>query len=119
MQEVIDAARRITEEVTSWPAVEAGNGPRGEFGFQVNARELGHLHGNVAAHFSFPKEIGLRLRDEGPVVDHPAFPGAPGPVARHIRDDEDILDVIAMMWINYDRIAARRLLQETHREEAS
>ncbi|MGH2922507.1 MAG: luciferase family protein [Solirubrobacterales bacterium] len=35
--------RRITDEVTSWPGVEAGLGERGEFGFRVGGREIGHL----------------------------------------------------------------------------
>jgi Family of unknown function (DUF5519) len=69
----ITASQQIIEEVSSWPGVEAGPGPRGEFGFRVGGRELGHLHGDFAAHFSFPKKLGLRLRAEGRVTDHPVF----------------------------------------------
>ena len=50
------ASRRITDEVTSWPGVEAGPGRRGEFAFKVAGKEIGHLHGEHAAHFFFPKE---------------------------------------------------------------
>jgi hypothetical protein len=107
MTQSVRASRRITEVVGSWPGVEAGPGPRGEFGFRVRGRELGHLHGDVAAHFSFPKKLGQSLRDEGRVVDHPVFPGKPGFAARTIDDDEDIVDVIDMMRLNYDRIVAR------------
>jgi hypothetical protein len=101
------ASRQITEEVGSWPGVEAGPGPRGEFGFRVGGRELGHLHGDFAAHFSFPKKLGLSLRAEGRVVDHPVFPGKPGFAARRIEHDADIRDVIEMMRLNYERITAR------------
>jgi len=101
------ASRQITEEVGSWPGVEAGPGPRGEFGFRLGGRELGHLHGDSAAHFSFPKKLGQSLRDEGRVVDHPVFPGKPGFAARRIEDDADIRDVIEMMRLNYDRIISR------------
>lgn len=107
MTRSVTASQQITDEVGSWPAVEAGPGPRGEFGFRVGGRELGHLHGNSAAHFSFPKQLGLQLRAEGRVVDHPVFPGKPGFAARRIEDDADIRDVIEMMRLNYDRIRAR------------
>ncbi len=101
------ASQQITDEVGSWPGVEAGPGPRGEFGFKFGRRELGHLHGDFAAHFSFPKSLGERLRIEGRVVDHPVFPGKPGFAARGIVDDSDVRDVIALMRLNYDRITAR------------
>jgi hypothetical protein len=107
MAEMATASRQITEEVTSWPDVEAGPGPRGEFGFRVEGRELGHLHGDYAAHFSFPKKVGVDLRAEGRVVDHPVFPGKPGFAARRIATEDDVRDVIALMRINYDRIVSR------------
>lgn len=102
------AASHITEVVTSWPGVTAGPGQRGEFAFKLGGRELGHLHGDRAAHFSFPKELGLRLREQGRVVDHPVFPGKPGFAARGISDEADVRDVIELMRLNYDRVAARK-----------
>ncbi len=41
-------SRRITDEVTSWPGVEAGYGSRGEYAFRLGRREIGHLHGDRA-----------------------------------------------------------------------
>ena len=107
MTQSVTASQQITEEVGSWPGVEAGPGPRGEFGFRLNGRELGHLHGDFAAHFSFPKTLGLRLRTEGRVIDHPVFPGKPGFAARKIENDDDVREVIEMMRLNYERIRAR------------
>lgn len=112
MTQPFTASQQITEEIGSWPGVEAGPGPRGEFGFRFGGRELGHLHGDFAAHFSFPKQLGLRLRTEGRVVDHPVFPDKPGFAARGIEDDADIRDVIELMRLNYDRIRARDGLPE-------
>ena len=100
-------SERITAEVTSWPGVVAGAGRRGEFAFRLGRRELGHLHGDYAAHFSFPKQVGIALREEGRVVDHPVFPGRPGPAARAIRDEADVRDVIELLRLNYDRAVAR------------
>jgi len=107
MAKVQTASERITDEVTSWPGVEAGPGRRGEFAFTVGRRELGHLHGDRAAHFGFPKQVWVELREQGRIVPHPVFPDAIGPAARRIDDDEDVRDVIELMRLNYDRIVAR------------
>jgi hypothetical protein len=107
MTQTRTASRQITDEVTSWPGVVAGPGRRGEFAFKVGRREIGHLHGDHAAHFAFPKDVWAELFAQGRVVDHPVFPGKVGPAARRIESEADVRDVIALMRLNYDRIAAR------------
>jgi Family of unknown function (DUF5519) len=99
----LTASQRITAEVTSWPGVAAGPGRRGEFGFTVGRRALGHLHGDRAAHFSFPKAVWVQLRAEGRITDHPVLPGKQGPAARRIDTDTDVEDVIALLALKYDR----------------
>ena len=106
------ASERITEEVTSWPGVEAGPGRRGEFGFRLGARELGHLHGDRTFHAGFPKETWHELHDAGRIDYHPVFPGKPGYGARRIESEEDVRDVIAMIRLNYDRAVERHGLPE-------
>jgi hypothetical protein len=101
-------SRLITDEVTSWPGVEAGPGERGEFAFTVGRREIGHLHGDRVAHFGFPKTIGARLREEGRIGSHPVFPENPGWGARSLLTDDDVHDVIELMRLNYDRAVAKR-----------
>jgi hypothetical protein len=104
MTETATASAQITDEVTSWPGVTAGPGSRGEFSLRVGRREIGHLHGDHAAHFMFPARVGAELKEQGRVVDHPVFPGKPGPAARRIEDDDDVRDVIGLMRLNYERI---------------
>jgi hypothetical protein len=99
-------SRRITDEVTSWPGVEAGLGSRGEFGFRVAGHEIGHLHGDRVAHFGFPREIGARLRAEGRVGPHPVNPHSTKMAARALTTDADVDDAIALMRLNYDRVTA-------------
>jgi len=101
------ASERITEEVTSWPGVEAGPGRRGEFAFRVGRREIGHLHGDHAAHFGFPKDVWTELHAQGRIVHHPVFPNREGPAARRIDGEPDVLEVIALLRLNYDRVVAR------------
>lgn len=101
------ASERITQVVTSWPGVSAGHGKRGELAFKVGRREIGHLHGDHAAHFFFPKDTWASLHEQGRIGHHPVFPDREGPAARRIEDEEDVRDVIALMRINYDEAVAR------------
>lgn len=105
MTKVLSMSEQITEEVTSWPGVEAGPGRRGEFSFRLGRREIGHLHGDRAAHFGFPKEVWAELMEEGRVVRHSI--DRPGWAARRIEDETDVREVIELMRLNYDRIVAR------------
>ena len=102
------ASERIVAEVTSWPGVQSGYGRRGELAFTVARREIGHLHGDHAAHFVFPKAEWAELRAEGRIVPHPVFPDRQGPAARRIASDADIADVVELLRLNYDRAVARR-----------
>ena len=99
-------SERITQAVTSWPGVEAGPDRRGEFAFRVGRREIGHLHGDHAAHFSFPKAVWADLHASGRVGPHPVFPDTQGPAARRIASDDDVRDVIALMRLNYERLTS-------------
>lgn len=102
-----DASRQITDEVTSWPGVTAGTGRRGEYGFTVGRREIGHLHGDHAAHFGFPKAVFHELHAAGRVDYHPVFPGKPGFASRQIETEDDVRDVIALLRLNYERAISR------------
>jgi Luciferase len=101
------ATERITETVSAWPGVSAGPGRRGEFAFTLRGREIGHLHGDHAAHFGFPKKIWVELKEQGRIEDHPVFPARQGLGARRIESESDVDDVIALLRLNYDRLVAR------------
>jgi hypothetical protein len=101
------ASRQITDEVSAWPGVQSGHGRRGEFAFKLRGAEIGHLHGDHAAHFFFPRQVWEELKAQDRIVPHPVFPHKQGPAARKIENDADIRDVIELMRLNYERIAAR------------
>ena len=101
------ASELITDEVTTWPGVEAGVGSRGEFAFTVGRREIGHLHGDHVAHFGFPKRVWADLHEQKRIDYHPVFPGRPGFGARRIDDEADVQDVIDLLRLNYERIVGR------------
>ena len=106
------ASEIITDEVTSWPGVEAGYGSRGEFAFRLGRREIGHLHGDRVMHAGFPKAVWQELYDAGRIDYHPVFPGKPGYAARRIDGEDDVRDVIALLRLNYDRAIATHGLPE-------
>ena len=97
------ASEQIIAEVTSWPGVTAVDGERGELSFRLGKREIGHLHGDHAAHFAFPRDVADELRAAGRIGPHPAFPEHQKMAARSIATPADIGDVIAMLRMNYER----------------
>jgi hypothetical protein len=99
------ADEQITAAVTAWPGVQAGLGSRGEYGFSVGRRQIGHLHGDRVAHFGFPRATWEQLMAEGRVTKHPV--DKPGWAARHLETEDDVRDVIALMRLNYDRAVER------------
>src|ERR1700743_1312298 len=101
--EIPAASIQITREVTAWPGIEAGFGSRGEWAFTLGRREIGHLHGDHAAHFFFPKDVWHELHEAGHVTEPPVSPGRVGPAARRIESQADVQDVIALLRLNYDR----------------
>jgi hypothetical protein len=107
MTQTHSPSQRITAEVTTWPEVRSGPGARGEYSFRVGRREIGHLHGDHSAHFSFPKPLWRELFEAGRITHHPVFPGREGMGARRITSDADVRDVISLMRLNYDRMVAR------------
>jgi Family of unknown function (DUF5519) len=100
------ASEQITAEVATWHGVESGYGRRGEFAFKVRGREIGHLHGDHAAHFFFPEDVWATLYADHRIVHHPVFPDRAGPAARRIETADDVGDVIALMRLNYERSAS-------------
>jgi luciferase-like monooxygenase len=115
MSNVQTASQRVIAEVTSWPGVEAGPGNFGAVALRLGRREIGHLHGDHVAHFSFPKPLWAELMEQGRIVHHPVFPDASGPAARRIASEADVHDVIELLRLNYDRIVARHGLPEETR----
>jgi hypothetical protein len=113
MTETRAAGQQITEEVASWPGVEAGPGDRGSsVAFRLGRRELGHLHGDRALHTGFPQEVWAELKEQGRIDFHPVFPGKQGPAARRLEDADDVRDAIELLRLNYDRAVARHGLPD-------
>jgi len=77
---------------------------RGELWFRVGRREIGHLHGDAAAHFGFPRHVWITLRKQGRIEPHPVFVDLVGPAARRIQTEGDVQAVIDLLRLNYERL---------------
>ena len=106
-------SEQITGVVASWPGVVVDDGELGELAFTVGPREIGHLHGDHAAHFTFPPALWRELAADDRITHHPVFPTKTGPAARAIHDDADVRDVVALFRMNYDRVVARHGLPKS------
>ena len=94
----------IVDAVTAWPGVAVDTEERGELSFKVGRREIGHLHGDRIAHFSFPRATWDVLREQRRIEPHPVFPDKRGPAQRRIVDAGDVRDVIELLRFNYERV---------------
>jgi hypothetical protein len=97
----LSASEEIVAVVSGWPGVEVGPGDRGSLSIRLGKREIGHLHGDHAAHFAFPREQWREFLDSGRVVEHPIR--RDGLAARRIDGPDDVRDVIELLRLNYDR----------------
>ena len=101
------ASERITEEVTSWPGVEAGPGQRGAFAFTLGRRELGHLHGDRAFHAASRRRYGTSSTTRAASTTTRSSRASPARLHARSRSEDDVRDVIALLRLNYDRAVAR------------
>jgi hypothetical protein len=101
----VRASEQIIAEVTAWPGMSTAPGSRGELSLRLGRREIGHLHGDHAAHFNFPKAQWAELHAQGRIAEHPVFPGRVGPAARRIEGPADVSDVIELLRLNYERFS--------------
>jgi hypothetical protein len=71
---------------------------------RLGRREIGHLHGDSAAHFGFPRHVWIALRKQGRIERHPIFVDLVGPAARRIQTEADVQAIIDLFRLNYERL---------------
>src|SRR5207302_7553056 len=92
----------IVREVTSWPGVTTERHRFGGIEFRLARRELGHLHGSRLADLPFPLLVRDDLVAAGRAQPHHMYP-ASGWVSYPIRSAADVVRVVALFRLNYDR----------------
>jgi hypothetical protein len=93
---------RIVGEIASWPGVTTGRHRFGGTEFRYGTRELGHLHGSRLADLPFPLLVRDELVSAGRAEPHHIHKES-GWVSYFIRNDTDVVPVIALFRLNYER----------------
>lgn len=100
---------KLEYEILGWPGVhkkrdEDGPGGVGVTGYRYGKPQIGHVHDDGHADFSFPKEVRNELIEAGRAVPHPAFPKSRTVVSFDIRGEDDLPRAIELFRMNYERV---------------
>ena len=106
MQEHRSPSKRIADELSSWPGVDAGAHRFSGLEFRVGRRQLGHLHGDDTADLPLPRALRDELAAAGTARGHRWRPDS-GWVTVAIDSDEGIELTIRLMRRGYNRVRAR------------
>jgi hypothetical protein len=97
----------IKKEILSWPYVTAEPHRFGGIEFNLNKREMGHIHGDRLADLPFPMSIRNELVNSGRVLPHHVLPQS-GWVSYWIKGEEDIPAVIELFKMRYDHLKPKQ-----------
>jgi hypothetical protein len=78
----------IEEEVLKWDHARSTTHKLGGIQFNINGKEIGHIHSNGLLDILFSKKIKAELLREGKVVDHHSYK-ASGWTSFYIRSEHD------------------------------
>jgi len=98
-------ARRIADEVLSWPGVTSAPHRFGGVEFLLGRREIGHLHGDRVLDVPFPRRVRDALIAEGRAEAHHWVPDS-GWVTYRMADDAQVAGALELLRRSYDRAVA-------------
>lgn len=105
---------QLEREVLGWDGVfkkrdEDGPGGVGVTGYrygdpETGGPQIGHLHDDGHADFSFPREVRDELIQSGQAIPHPAFPNSRTTASYRLRNAEDVSGALELFRMNYERL---------------
>ena len=108
---------QVEREVLGWPGVFKKRDEDGPVGISVTGYrygdpetggpQIGHVHDDGHADFSFPREVRDELIRSGQAIAHPAFPNSRTTASYQIRSKEDVPKALELFRMNYERLRAR------------
>lgn len=93
---------RVCDAVAAWQGVSAVPHRFGGTEFRMDARELGHMHGDYLVDIPFPTRIRNELVEAGRCEPHHVLPNS-GWVSFYIRDECDVDAAIELFRMAYER----------------
>lgn len=114
----------IEREVLGWPGVwkkrdEDGPGGVGVTGYRFGRPQIGHVHDDGHADFSFPREVRDELIRSGRAIAHPAFPNSRTTVSYQIRSAQDVPGALDLFRMNYERLKESAELRKAYGEKSA
>ena len=102
--EIASYLDEIEDEVLSWNEISLRMHKYGGIQFDINKREIGHIHGNGLLDILFSREDKTRFLEGGRVQEHHVFKNS-GWVSLYIRTREDKDLAIGLLRYSYGKKA--------------
>lgn len=106
-RQLLDYMDDIEREVLSWQHTSLRVHKFGGTQFNINDRELGHIHGNGLLDVLFSRKMKAELSEKYPVKDHHIFKNS-GWVSFHVQNEAD--KKVAIELLRYSYVAVCRKL---------
>jgi hypothetical protein len=103
-----DAGAGLTEELLNWAGVTIRPHRFGGIEFQLNGKEIGHLHGDRLFDLLMPKSERDRWVEEGKARPHHMYPDS-GWVSVYLNTEQDVTHAIEIARSKYDQMILRRM----------
>ncbi len=113
---ITGAQHQITQTVTAWPGVTATPHRFGGVEYQLDTREIGHIHGDVMLDIPFPTRLRNELVEAGLVEPHHLLHDS-GWISFYIRESDDVARAIDLLQRSFD-IARQQRARRKHPEAA-
>jgi hypothetical protein len=118
---------QVEREVLGWDGVfkkrdEDGPGGVGVTGYrygdlETGGPQIGHVHDDGHANFSFPRKVRDELIRSGQAIPHLAFPNSRTTASYPIRIPEDVPGALELLRMNYEWLKESAERRAERREE--
>jgi hypothetical protein len=99
-REILNYMDEIERKVLSWEGTSLKIHKYGGIQFDVNDKEIGHIHSNGLLDVLLKREIKAQLIKEGRVENHHTF-GQSGWISFHIKNEQDKKYAIELLEYSY------------------
>jgi predicted DNA-binding protein (MmcQ/YjbR family) len=106
------AGQTIEQTVTSWQGVSAQPHRFGGREFNLETREIGHIHGDKLVDIPFPKKVRDELVNTGEANAHHILPES-GWISFYIREEGDVGRAIKLLEKSYKLALEQKARKES------